>query len=180
MTSGASAQRPTGLPSPEQLTELLHEPFARAGYEIEAVTVDAGRRPARITVVADGDDPLDLDTIAKLSRLASECLDAADTGDTAYVLEVTSPGVQRPLTAEKHFRRARARKAEVHLAGGTTFVGRIAAAGGGQVDFVVPQSRGWALRTVPLAEIRNAVVQVEFSAPKPQELELLATTEDQR
>ena len=58
----------TGLPSQEQVIELLDNEFARAGYEIENVVVDARARPPRITVIADGDDPLDLDTIAALSR----------------------------------------------------------------------------------------------------------------
>jgi len=180
VTSGAPAQRPAGLPSAEQVSELLDSEFARAGYEVEAVTVDARRRPAHITVVADGDVPLDLDSIAELSRLASERLDALDTGEAAYVLEVTSPGVERPLTAEKHFRRARGRKVQMRLADGSALTGRIAAARDGTIDLVVPQARGWGLRTVSLAEVGNAVVQVEFSPPKPPELELLDRTEDQR
>lgn len=186
MTSGApssdapSPGAPAGLPSPEQVTELLGSEFSRAGYELEVVTVDAGRRPAHITVVADGDVPLDLDSIAELSRLASERLDAADTGDVAYILEVTSPGVDRPLTAEKHFRRARGRKVQMRLADGSTLTGRVAAARGGAVDLIVPEARAWAVRTVPLADVSTAVVQVEFSPPKPAELELLDETEDQR
>lgn len=181
MTSGApSSDAPAGLPSPEQMLELLDSEFSRAGYEVEAVTVDAGRRPAHITVVADGDVPLDLDSIAELSRLASERLDTVDTGDVAYILEVTSPGVDRPLSAEKHFRRARGRKVEMRLADGSALTGRIAAARDGAVDLIVPEARGWAVRTVPLADVSKAVVQVEFSPPKPAELELLDRTEDQR
>src|SRR6202044_2560787 len=83
----------TGLPSQKQVIELLDGEFARAGYEIEDVAIDTAARPPRITVVADGDNPLDLDSIAALSRPASELLDRVDT--TAYVLEVTSPGVDR-------------------------------------------------------------------------------------
>lgn len=182
MTSGApsSGSPARGLPSPERVTELLGSEFARAGYEVEAVTVDAVRRPAHITVVADGDVPLDLDSIAELSRLASERLDAIDTGDVAYILEVTSPGVDRPLTAEKHFRRARGRKVQVKLTDGSAITGRIAAARDGMIDLVVPVARGWAVRAVPLADVSKAVVQVEFSPPKPAELELLDRTENQR
>src|ERR1700741_3927574 len=70
----------TGVPSQEQVIELLDNDFARAGYEIETVVVDARARPPRITVIADGDDPLDLDTIASLSRRASALLDDSDDG----------------------------------------------------------------------------------------------------
>src|ERR1700716_1144837 len=102
-----------GLPSQKQVIELLDGEFARAGYEIEDVVIDTAARPPRITVVADGEAPLDLDSIALLSRSASDLLDRIDT--PAYVLEVTSPGVDRPLTSETHYRRARGRKVEQTL-----------------------------------------------------------------
>ena len=100
----------TGLPSQTQVIELLDGEFARAGYEIEDVVIDARSRPPRITVIADGDTALDLDTITTLSRSASTLLDAVKSIAGGYVLEVSSPGVDRPLTSEKHFRRARGRK----------------------------------------------------------------------
>lgn len=165
-------QRPAGLPSPEQVTALLHDEFSRAGYEIDDVVVDTRSRPARIRVVADGDTPLDLDAVSQLSRSASELLDAVDTGDVAYVLEVSSPGVDRPLTAEKHFRRARGRKVELTLQDGSTAIGRLGATADGAIELVVRARAGWSVRHVALPEIRNAVVQVEFSAPNIKELEL--------
>ena len=70
---------------------------------------------------------LDLDAIAALSRSASELLDHLDTAPgsgTPYVLEVTSPGVERPLTSEKHYRRARGRKVELTLSDGSVLTGR--------------------------------------------------------
>ena len=166
-----------GLPTPERVIELLDADFARAGYEIENVTVDPRPTPPRITVVADGDTPLDLDTVAELSRSASERLDTLDigagTGPDGYVLEVTSPGVDRPLTQEKHFRRARGRKVEIQLADAGTLAGRIGATADGVVDVVVRDRTGFAVRRIPLTDIRKAVVQVEFSAPSAKELELV-------
>ncbi len=166
-------ERSTGLPSPEQVIELLDGEFARAGYEVDHVAIDTRAKPARITVVADGDVPLDLDAVTELSRSASALLDALDTGDTAYVLEVTSPGVDRPLTAEKHFRRARGRKVEAELVDGTSVSGRIGAVSDGAVDLVVRERNDWAIRRVALADIGKAVVQVEFSSPSAKELELV-------
>jgi ribosome maturation factor RimP len=152
--------------------ELLDGEFVRAGYEIEDVVIDARTQPPRITVIADGDTPLDLDTVAELSRSASTLLDGLDSGDDAYVLEVTSPGVDRPLTAEKHFRRAHGRKIDAELADGTTVTARLGAVSDGAVDLVVRDRGDWAVRRVPLADIVKAVVQVEFSPPKARELEL--------
>ncbi|MBV9516015.1 MAG: ribosome maturation factor RimP [Mycobacteriaceae bacterium] len=163
----------TGLPSQEQVFELLDNEFVRAGYEIESVVVDAAARPPRITVIADGDDPLDLDTIAALSRRASALLDDAGTGSDRYVLEVSSPGVDRPLTSEKHFRRARGRKADLTLADGSSVTGRLGLTDDGMLRVVVrPTDRDWQVRDIPLDSIVKAVVQVEFSSPNPRELEL--------
>ena len=140
-------------------------------YEIEDVVIDPRARPPRITVIADGDTALDLDTIATLSRSASALLDGLD-GEPRYVLEVSSPGVDRPLTSEKHFRRARGRKVELALADGSQLTGRVGQTRGDAVALVVRDGRDWAVREIPLAEIVKAVVQVEFSPPAPAELEL--------
>ncbi|CAA0089928.1 Ribosome maturation factor RimP [Mycolicibacterium vanbaalenii] len=166
------AERSTGLPSQRQVIELLDGEFARIGFDIENVVIDAATRPPRITVVTDGDAGLDLDSVAELSRVASELLDELDTA--AYVLEVTSPGVERPLTTDKHFRRARGRKVEVTLSDGSTVTGRLGAVRGPTVDLVLREgSRGeFTVREIALDTITNAVVQVEFSPPNPHELEL--------
>ncbi len=161
-----------GLPTREQVIELLADEFARCGYEVDDVAVDTRSRPPRITVVADGDTPIDLETVSELSRSASAALDAADAGWDSYVLEVSSRGVDRPLTAERHFRRARGRRIEVSLADGDTVTGRVGETGAGAVDLVVRSSGDWKVRRLPLNEIRKAVVQVEFSAPPARELEL--------
>lgn len=167
----------TGLPSQTQVIELLTGEFARAGYEIEDVVINSRTRPPRITVIADGDTALDLDTIAALSRTASDLLDRLDggTGDNsdAYILEVSSPGVDRPLTTEKHFRRARGRKVDLALADGSQLSGRVADAIDGTLSLVVRTGRDLAVRQIPLADVVKAVVQVEFSPPGRAELELL-------
>jgi ribosome maturation factor RimP len=167
-------ERSAGLPSQKQVIELLDGEFARAGYEIEDVVIDAAARPARITVVADGDEPLDLDSIASLSRSASELLDRVDATAAPYVLEVTSPGVDRPLTTEKHYRRARGRKVEMTLSDGSQLTGRIGEIHGGTVRLVVRDGgkANFSVRELPLDGVAKAVVQVEFSPPNPRELEL--------
>lgn len=165
------AERVTGLPSQRQVTELLEAEFARAGYDIEDVVIDSTTRPPRIAVVADADQGLDLDSLAELSRRASELLDELDSA--AYVLEVTSPGVDRPLTTDKHFRRAHGRRVSLTLADGSALDGRLGPVAGAAVAIVVREgARGFAVREVPLSDIAKAVVQVEFSTPNPRELEL--------
>jgi ribosome maturation factor RimP len=152
--------------------ELLDGEFARAGYEIEDVIIDTAARPPRITVIADGDKPLDLDSIAELSRSASEALDRIDT--PPYMLEVTSPGVDRPLITEKHYRRARGRKVELTLSDGSQLTGRLGEIRGGTVRLVVREGAkaNFSIRELPLEGITKAVVQVEFSPPNQRELEM--------
>ena len=164
----------TGLPSQTQVIELLDGEFARAGYEIEDVVIDSRAQPPRITVIADGDTALDLDTIALLSRSASSLLDAAPDLDGSYVLEVTSPGVDRPLTSDKHFRRARGRKVELAMADGTQVIGRVGELHDGTLSLVVrdDRARDWTVRPILLGGISKAVVQVEFSTPSQREMEL--------
>ncbi|MBS9534149.1 ribosome maturation factor RimP [Mycobacterium sp. M1] len=162
----------TGLPSQTQVIELLDPEFARAGYEIEDVFVDTGVTPPRITVIADGDIPLDLDTVAALSRSASTLLDGLDF-DSEYILEVSSPGVGRPLTSAKHFRRARGRKVAVSLRDGGDLTGRVAAVDGDSLTLVVRSGREWVRRQLALSDVTQAVVQVEFSAPSEHEMELV-------
>jgi ribosome maturation factor RimP len=162
----------TGLPSQTQVIELLGGEFARAGYEIEDVVIDSRTRPPRIMVIADGDTALDLDAIATLSRSASALLDDVDDIDDRYVLEVSSPGVDRPLTAEKHFRRARGRKVELTLANGSQLTGRVGETREGTITLVVRHGREWTTRGIPLVDIAKAVVQVEFSPPADAELAL--------
>jgi ribosome maturation factor RimP len=162
----------TGLPSQTQVIELLGGHFVRAGYDIEDVVIDTRARPPRIMVIADGDTPLDLDTIAALSRSASALLDTLDSIKNSYVLEVSSPGVERPLTTEKHFRRARGRKVELWLSDGSRLTGRVGETRGNAMALVFREGREWKVRRVPLDEIVKAVVQVEFSPPAKRELEL--------
>ena len=161
-----------GLPSQKQVIELLDGEFARAGYEIEDVLIDTAARPPRITVIADGDKPLDLDSIAQLSRSASDLLDSVDA--PAFVLEVTSRGVDRPLTTEKHYRRARGRKVELTLSDGSQLIGRLGEIRDGTVQLVVREGAGpnFSIRELPIDGIAKAVVQVEFSPPNQRELEL--------
>jgi ribosome maturation factor RimP len=161
--------------------ELLGEEFAGLGFDIEDVRVEAAARPARIVVIVDGDNPLDLDTVAELSRTASQLLDTLADGTDPYVLEVSSPGVERPLTTDKHFRRARGRKVELQLYDGSAVTGRIAAVftrdGADVIRLVVPKGAkgaiNWSVCDFALGDVAKAVVQVDFSPPSQRELDLV-------
>ena len=107
-------------------------------------------------------------------------LDGLESIDDRYVLEVSSPGVDRPLTSEKHFRRARGRKVDLELSDGSQLTGRVGETRADAVGLVVRDGRDWSVREIPLAEIAKAVVQVEFSSPPQAELDLAGVGEADR
>ena len=154
------------------MIELLDDEFARAGYEIEDVVIDERSRPPRITVIAAGDTALNWTPLPRCLVRPRTCWTTErDIGGT-YVLEVSSPGVDRPLTSEKHFRRARGRKVDLTLTDGTQVSGRVGEIRDGTVDVVIRDGRNWEVRPIPLSDAAKAVVQVEFSQPPQRELEL--------
>lgn len=148
--------------SREALLELLAPVVAGIGCDLEDVEVTpAGkRRLVRVTVDRDGGVPLDV--VAAVSTAVSETLDVAEPfGDAPYVLEVSSPGVSRPLTLPRHWRRNIGRLVEVHIAHGAPVTGRITAADEVRVVLEVDGSA----RDVPIADLGAGHVQVEFSRP---------------
>lgn len=101
-----------------RLTEVIEPVANRAGFDVEGVTVSRAGRRHLVRVVIDSDHGVDLDDIAGVSRSVSTALDAAEeAGETLvtgeYVLEVSSPGVDRPLAHPRHWRRSRGRLVSV-------------------------------------------------------------------
>ena len=141
-----------------RLTDLLQPVLREAGFDLERLTV--GRAGARsvVRVVVDRDAGLDLDAVAAATRLVGSALDDADALAGAYVLEVTSPGVDRPLTQPRHWRRNVGRLVRVTLRQGGTVTGRVQAAD----DTGCELEAGGVQRRVHYGEVAKAVVQVEF------------------
>ena len=87
------------------LTELL-EPLAGShGFELVAVEQTGGRRSPIIRVLLDREDGLDLDAICSANRWVSDAIDSANPVMGPYTLEVSSPGVDRPLRTREHYQR---------------------------------------------------------------------------
>lgn len=143
------------------LLETVVTPVVQAeGLDLEDLTVaQAGRRRV-VRIVVDADGGVDLDRCAEVSRSISAALDSADTlGSAPYTLEVSSPGVSRPLTLPRHWRRATGRLVRVVLVEGGEFTGRLTSADDGSATFDVDG----AVRTLELDDVRRARVQVEFN-----------------
>ena len=103
---------------PAELERLLEPVVRAAGMDLESVRVGSAGRRRLLRVVVDADGGVSLDGIALVSREVSARLDGAGAmGEAPYTLEVSSPGVDRPLTLPRHWRRAAGRLVRVPLAG---------------------------------------------------------------
>jgi ribosome maturation factor RimP len=105
--AGGTGRPAAGLVDAEKLAGLLDPVVAATGMDLEGVRVTAAGRRRLLRLVVDADGGVSLDDIAVVSRAASAVLDDSTVmGDLPYTLEVSSPGVDRPLTERRHWRRA--------------------------------------------------------------------------
>jgi ribosome maturation factor RimP len=87
--------------------ESLVKPVVeQAGYELVELTYGGQGDRRSLRVAVDGDEGLDLDSLAALSEAIARRLDLEDFGDRRYELEVSSPGIERPLRTPAQFGRA--------------------------------------------------------------------------
>jgi ribosome maturation factor RimP len=153
-----------GTSSPAEGVRALAAPLAlRSGLVVEDVTVAAAGRRRIVRVVVDLPEEatggVPMDAVAKVSQEISAGLDASDVmGAAAYVLEVSSPGIDRPLTERRHWLRARGRLVRALLRDGGERTGRLSAVDDAGVVFEDGARIGW-------AELAKGRIEVEFNRP---------------
>lgn len=155
--------------------------LAAAGLDLEEIRINRAGAKTGVTVIVDSDAGPTLDAVAELTRELSRAIDEDPAyGQQPFTLEVTTPGAERPLTAPRHWRRSRGRRAAIELTDGTALLARIGALDpeAGTVTVVLPGERRVAptTREVRLDDVAKAVVQVEFRPPNPLEMELSGLT----
>lgn len=146
----------------QRLQAVVEPVVAAGGYDLEDLTVSRVGRRHLLRIAVDSDSGVDLDAVADLSRGISAALDEAEAGGDEliageYELEVGSPGVDRPLTLPRHWRRNRARLVKVKAAGNEV-TGRVVAADDAGVTLDVDGDR----RTHAYTELGPGRVQVEL------------------
>jgi ribosome maturation factor RimP len=147
-------------PASAEILAVIRPAAERVGLDVEGVeVVGAGRRPI-LRILVDKDGGVGLDDIARLTTRVGQELDATDVmGDHAYTLEVTSPGVDRPLTEPRHWRRNVGRLVKVTHADGSVFSGRLTDVG----DTEVTVDADGATVRIPYRDVARARVEIEFS-----------------
>lgn len=156
---------PPGTSDTARLTALIEPVLHALDIDLEAVRIGSAGRRRVLRVIVDADGGVDLDDIAEVSREVSAKLDAANAmGESPYTLEVSSPGVDRPLTKPRHWRRAVGRLVVVAVSG----------AGAGEHGDSPPErvvdadsdgvtlERDGTTRTVRYSDLGPGRVQVEF------------------
>lgn len=135
-------------------------PLGEMELDVEAVEITPAGKRRVLRVAVDKDGGVTLDDVADATREVSRVLDASDVmGEHPYTLEVTSRGVDRPLTLPRHWRRNADRLVKVTQVDGTSMTGRIVEAGEGEVTLDVDGTP----RQVAYADVAKALVQVEFN-----------------
>jgi ribosome maturation factor RimP len=151
--------RPVTSPVDEsRLAGLIEPVVAAAGMDLESVRVSVAGRRRLLRVVVDSDHGVSLDDAAEVSRDVSAALDATDVmGDVPYTLEASSPGVDRPLTEPRQWRRAAGRLVRVKTGAGTV-QGRVLAADADSVTLDVDGAE----HRFGYGDLGAGAVQVEF------------------
>lgn len=132
------------------------EPIIRAtGNYLEDLTIQSAGKRRMITVIVDGDTHLNLDQVTVITKEISEVIENLSAlGDIPFTLEVTSPGLDRPLTLPRHWRKNLGRLISITLQDGSKIKGRIGEASESSV--IVDEAK------VNFADIKRAVLEVEF------------------
>lgn len=148
-----------GAAAPDRVRAVVAPLVAAAGLDLEECELTSAGRRRVLRVVVDKDGGVSLDDIAVVSHELSERLDEKDPlGGQAYTLEVTSPGVDRPLTLPRHWRRATGRLVRAVLTDGGAVTGRVVDV----TDDAVSLDVDGRPRELALSTVARASVEVEF------------------
>ena len=139
----------------EDISAAITPALEALGFYLEDVTITSAGRRSMLTVIVDGDTHLSLDQVTSATKAIGEIVESIQSlGETPFTLEVTSPGLDRPLTKPRHWRKNIDRLVKVVLLDGKEIKGRIKAAS--EDSATVDQSE------INFAEIKRASLEVEF------------------
>jgi ribosome maturation factor RimP len=144
----------------DRLAGVLTDPLAAAGLDLEAIELTPAGKRRLLRVAVDKDGGVTMDDIADATREVSRLLDESDVmGEQPYTLEVTSPGIDRPLTLPRHWRRNEGRLVKVACTDGSSLTGRVLRSDetGALLDVSGQHHQ------VPFTDVAKARVQVEFN-----------------
>ena len=148
----------------DQISQHISPALHEAGFFLEDIHLASPGHHRIVTVIVDGESSLNLDQVTVASKLVSELLDeAAFMGETPFTLEVTSPGIDRPLTLPRHFSKNHDRLLKVTKSDGDAVIGRVLSNTDSAVTLSVVDKKEEKEVTIALTDIKRAQVEVEFN-----------------
>lgn len=173
------------FPTKDKISELIAPVLARYGLDEEDIKITRAGAKSAVAIAVDKDDRPDLDLLELVSQEISAELDAAEerkevSFGPGYNLELTTPGVDKPLARPRHWHRNRGRKVAITRDGEREFA-RIGALNDAQthVILITREAKKLAISELELASEHRAVVEIEFSTAPADEMDLVGLTYDE-
>ena len=139
----------------EQVLAVITPAIESLGFYIEDINITSAGKRSMLTVIVDGDTHLSLDQVTVATKAISEIAENLPTlGNNPFTLEVTSPGLDRPLTKPRHWRKNQDRLIKIVLTDGKEVNGRIKDSTESSVT--VDE------QVINFADIKRATLEVEF------------------
>jgi ribosome maturation factor RimP len=143
------------MPLNEDISAAIRPIIEATGNYLEELTITSAGKVKILTVIVDSDSHLNLDQITAVTKEISEVIEALEElGDSAFTLEVTSPGIDRPLTKPRHWRKNFDRLVKITMTSGQDIQGRIGEAT--EATVLVGDQK------VSFEDIKRAVLEIEF------------------
>jgi ribosome maturation factor RimP len=133
------------------------------GHFIVDVLYFERQRPAKVMVIVDGDNGVTIDACADLSRKLAALLDEQNVPDNAYILEVSTPGVDQPLKMKRQYFKNAGRQFKVHLKDKSIVQGKLESVSDEILTIrqVIDKKESKVIE-VPFDQIEKALVMVSF------------------
>ena len=139
----------------EQVLAVITPAIESLGFYIEDITITSAGKRSMLTVIVDGDTHLSLDQVTVATKAISELVENLPTlGNNPFTLEVTSPGLDRPLTKPRHWRKNQDRLIKIVLTDGKEIKGRIKDSN--EASVTVNE------QIINFSDIKRATLEVEF------------------
>jgi ribosome maturation factor RimP len=139
----------------EDISAVITPALTSLGFYLEDLNITSAGRRSLLTVIVDADRHLSLDEVTVATKAISEIVESIPAlGNTPFTLEVTSPGIDRPLTKPRHWQKNINRLVKIILQDGKEIKGRIKSASeiSAKIDEV----------EVSYADIKRANLEIEF------------------
>ena len=143
----------------EEISAVITPALASLGFYLEDLNITSAGRRSLLTVIVDADRHLSLDEVTVATKAISEIVENIPAlGSTPFTLEVTSPGIDRPLTKPRHWRKNIDRLVKVITIDGSQILGRIKSAS--EDSATVDE------QNIKYLNIKRATLEVEFKSGK--------------